>query len=345
MTTVKDIAQKTGTSSSTVSRVLNNDPSLSLTKQKRLLIKKVADELGYRSPRQRKQESQKEDHAIAARTHFKLASDTTLNLVVVHSLSPTEELNDPYFTSIRIGIENRCHHFNISLRNTFSSHLKSNKYFLQHAQAVICVGHFSPQDIDSIYQQNRQLIFIDSNPLAQKSDSVLFDRKAAATELVSNIINSGAKRPAFIGNDEDRLHVFRNLTQKNNIYHPELCKVSQLFCIESGYNAMSELLDQNQWPDVVFAATDIIAIGVYRAIQEREIEIPKEIKVISMNDIPTAQHLNPSLTTMRLFATEMGESAVDLFLELVAGRQYKKSVLLGYEMIWRESFPIESVIH
>jgi LacI family transcriptional regulator len=98
------------------------------------------------------------------------------------------------------------------------------------------------------------------------------------------------------------------------------------------------MLSTQPWPDVVFAATDIIAIGVYRAIQERDIEIPKDIQVISMNDIPTAQHMNPSLTTMRLYATEMGEAAVDLFMELVAGRQYHKTVQLGYEMIWRKSF-------
>lgn len=106
---------------------------------------------------------------------------------------------------------------------------------------------------------------------------------------------------------------------------------------------MNELLQQKEWPDVVFAATDIIAIGVYRAIQEKGITIPRQIKVVGMNDIPTSQHLNPSLTTMRLYPTEMGEAAVDLFLELVAGRYYKKHVQVGYEMVWRESFTLSTM--
>nr|WED68083.1 substrate-binding domain-containing protein [Pectobacterium colocasium] len=140
---------------------------------------------------------------------------------------------------------------------------------------------------------------------------MLFDREAAAREVLHYIVKSGAQRPAFIGNNESRLHVFQEITQQYGIYHESRCKVSQLFCIESGYQAMNELLQQKEWPDVVFAATDIIAIGVYRAIQEKGIAIPRQIKVIGMNDIPTAQHLNPSLTTMRLYPTEMGEAAVE----------------------------------
>lgn len=56
MATITDIAQKAGVAASTVSRVLNNDPSLSITKEKRQLIKQIAHELAYLSPTQRKQQ-------------------------------------------------------------------------------------------------------------------------------------------------------------------------------------------------------------------------------------------------------------------------------------------------
>ncbi len=337
MATLKDIADKVGVASSTVSRVLNQDDTLSITAEKRQLINKVAIELGYLSPIQRKKQRQQQN-AIAARTHYKLANGDALNLVVVHCLSPNDELNDPYYTAIRIGIENSCHQHNIALRNTFANNLAANSSFLQQAQAVICVGHFKDQDVTLIQSLNPNLIFVDSNPLDKQCDVVQFDREAASREIVGNMISADVQRPAFIGNDETRLHVFREMTQAHGIYDSARCKVSTNFCIESGYLDMTEMLSTQPWPDVVFAATDIIAIGVYRAIQERDIEIPKDIQVISMNDIPTAQHMNPSLTTMRLYATEMGEAAVDLFMELVAGRQYHKTVQLGYEMIWRKSF-------
>ncbi len=128
------------------------------------------------------------------------------------------------------------------------------------------------------------------------------------------------------------------MTKKAGLYNEKFCKVSQHFDIESGYQAMSAIIASGDLPDVVFASTDIIAIGAYRAIQENGLSIPEQIKIVGMNDIPTAQHLNPSLTSMRLFPVQMGEAAVDLFLELVEGRSYKKKVMLGYEFVWRDSF-------
>ncbi|MFM2479947.1 LacI family DNA-binding transcriptional regulator [Celerinatantimonas sp. YJH-8] len=337
MATIKQIAQQAGVAASTVSRVLSHDITLSVSKEKRQRIEQIAKQLGYLSPTQRKQQ-QNTDVGVVARSHFQTPSMTDLHLLVVHFLTPTQELNDPYFTSIRIGIENRCHHFNIGLRSSFTNNLPSNMRFMEQAQGVICVGHFSLEHIQLIRSINRNLIFIDSNPLPKLADAVTFDRKSAAREIVRYIIESGAKRPAFIGNQEDRLYVFRQMTQEAGIYCEPLCKISPNFCIDSGYQAMAEILDSPLQPDVVFAATDIIAIGVYRAIQERGIDIPGKIQVVGMNDIPTSQHLNPSLTTMRLYPAEMGEAAVDLFMELVEGRSYKKNVQLGFDMIWRESF-------
>ena len=62
-------------------------------------------------------------------------------------------------------------------------------------------------------------------------------------------------------------------------YPPEIARVRMY---DNKRAQMDELLQQKAWPDVVFAATDIIAIGVYRAIQEKGIAIPKQIKVIGM---------------------------------------------------------------
>ncbi|BCN24588.1 LacI family DNA-binding transcriptional regulator [Vibrio alfacsensis] len=337
MARIKDVALKAGVASSTVSRVLNNDPSISIKKEKRDKILAIADELGYLTPTMRKSCVHDEDHFIS-RTQSKNNPYSEMNIVVIHFLNPTEELNDPYFTSVRIGIEKQCHLYNIALRNTFVANITSSSHFIHQAHAVICVGHFSSQDIDNIFRLNKNLIFVDSDPRERNCDSVLFDREEAAAAVVSRIIESGASRPAFIGNDESRLHVFTNMTKQAGIFHEDLCIVSNVFCIESGYKAMSDMLCQKIQPDVVFAATDIIAIGVYRAIQERQIDIPKDIQVIGMNDIPAAQHLNPSLSTLRLFPVEMGEAAVDLARERASGRTYRKKVMLDYEMVLRESF-------
>lgn len=78
---------------------------------------------------------------------------------------------------------------------------------------------------------------------------------------------------------------------------------------------------------MVYAATDIVAVGVYRAIYEAGLTIPTDIQVIGTNDISSARHMSPSLTTMRLFPFEMGEIAIDMFIEKMEGRKYKNGFI------------------
>ena len=334
MATLKDIAVLTKVSTSTISRVINRDPTLSITDSKRNEILDTVKELNYVSPKQRKAQRL----GIVEDTVKPSSPADHLEVVIVNFLDPVQEIADPYFTSIRVGIENGCFRNKIAVRTIHRDQIEKSGHILSKPKAVIAVGHFSDKEIKLMYQYNRNLIFIDSNPMGKNSDAVLFDRIAAAHELVSYIIDSGSKYPAFIGNDETRLHVFREMTKQHGLYNEEHCVVSREFCIESGYRAMQQVLRHKVKPDVVFAATDTIAIGAYRAIYEENLTIPKDIKVVGMNDISTSAHMNPSLSTMKLYPMEMGETAIELFLELVKGRKVKKMIHLGYDFIRRDSF-------
>jgi LacI family transcriptional regulator len=80
-----------------------------------------------------------------------------------------------------------------------------------------------------------------------------------------------------------------------------------------------------------------MAIGTYRAINEASLRIPDDIAIVSFNDIPVAQFLTPPLSTVKIHGEHIGETAVDLLLERLAGRDYAKNVTIASEMIWRES--------
>lgn len=337
MATISDIAKISGMAPSTVSRVINCDSSLSISDKKRLNILNIAKKLNYKSPRQRKVDTNKQTVAISGYYHS--AHLQTTYLCIVHFLSPIEELNDPYYTSIRMGLEQKCQQHDIPIRRIFRSHIRNHRTTLTEANAVIVVGHYEEQEIDFMYSLNESLIFVDSKPKNIDVDCVGFDIHAATSEIVNLMLDNGSKKPAFIGNsNEVRLNIFNELVKKKGFFNKNFCKISKNFCVLSGYQAMLELLQAKELPDVIFAATDTIAIGAMRAIQEKGLHIPNDIQIVGMNDIVTAQHLHPSLSTMRLFPYEMGEAAVALFLERLEGRQVIKSVNLGSKFIWRESF-------
>jgi LacI family transcriptional regulator len=336
LATLKDISQRVSIAPSTISRLLNGDPTLSISAGKKEEIHNVVKELGYISPKRGKKKALDGEHQPTRTLPTSVIQE--LELVVVNFLTPSEEINDPYFTSIRVGIQDRCYVKQIPIRSIHRDQLQAHSYLLNKAIAVIAVGHFRSDEIKLMYSHNRNLIFVDSNPLGSRSDAVVLDRDAAAQEVVENMIKCGVQRPAFIGNAEERLHQFRLITKQHGCYEESLCKISKEYCIESGYKAMMEMLRQPITPDVVYAGTDMVAVGVYRAIYEHGLSIPEDIKVIGFNDIPSAQHMSPSLTTMRLYPFEMGKEAVNLYLELVEGRKVKKTIYFGHEFIWRDSF-------
>lgn len=335
MATLNDIAKKANISTSTISRFLNEDPTLSVSENKKRAILEAVESLGYQSPKRSKK--QFVHHEVTKASE----SVVVREVVILNFLTPTQEIDDPYFTSIRAGIQNRCLEKGVVQRTLHLDQIDTNLKLIENAPAVIAVGHFSKHVVDTLYQANKNIIFVDSNPLGSKTDAVLIDRLELSNEVMQNMLKIRCKRPAFIGNNEERLHTFRKVTKENGLYHDSLCKVSKEYCIESGYQAMKEMLQLDELPDVVYAATDMVAVGVYRAIYEYGLTIPGDIQVIGTNDISSARHMSPSLTTMRLFPFEMGEVAIDMFIEKIEGRKYNKTVLFGHEFIWRDSFKIK----
>jgi len=141
---------------------------------------------------------------------------------------------------------------------------------------------------------------------------------------------------------EKRCVAFIEWQKKNGTFDTDLlvladCSNGQSLRLDTGYRLARDLLALAERPDVIVTSNDNMAIGAYRALQEAGLSIPKDIAVISFNDIPVAQFLTPPLTTVRIHGEHIGETAVDLLLERLSGRSYGKQVRIATELIWRDS--------
>lgn len=83
------------------------------------------------------------------------------------------------------------------------------------------------------------------------------------------------------------------------------------FSSSSGYELAKQMLAREDYPKALFVASDSIAIGVLRAIHERGLNIPQDISLISVNDIPTARFTFPPLSTVRIHSEMMGSQGVN----------------------------------
>ncbi len=342
MVTIKEIAKAVGVSSATVSRVLNYDQTLSISAQKRQAIIETAEALDYATPRNRN----KPPHAPQMAPTPPLAK-----IALVKFYGPAEELADPYYIGVRFGIEMRCQALRIDVVKVYEAASLDDASVLRAASGVIVVGRHSVQELNWLRQINTNIVLTDMRPTVDEYDFVESDLRQAMRLVLDRLAGAGYTRIAYIGGKErdaainrfteKRCAAYLEWMKDRGLYNPDLCRIDRLM-FESGYELTQELLDLEQPPEVIITGNDNMAIGAYRAIQEKGLSIPADIGVIGFNDIPAAQFLAPPLSTVKIYAERVGETAVDLLMEQINGREFTKKVSLTTEIIWRESCRLPS---
>ena len=301
MATLKNIALEANVSLATVSRVLNEDPTLSVKAETKKRIFEIADKLDYKISSSRKTASNKKQH------HF----------LALYNYKQDAEVKDPYYLSIRHGIENQCEKMNIGLINCYESKIQTNS---RQVSGILLVGRMTKEVIEQAKKLTSNICFVNYTDHSELYDSVDIDLARISKEITNFFINQGYERIGFIGGQYDsrtpdlREIAFaeyghlKNVVSEQDIYRGE-------FSSSSGYNLANQMLKSGNYPKAILIASDSIAIGVLRAIHEHGLSIPDDIAMISINDCPTAKYTFSSLSTVRIHSELMGTQSVNLLIE------------------------------
>lgn len=320
MVTLKEIAKAVGVSTATVSRVLNFDSTLSVTAKKRQAIIETAEALNYATPRNRNRANQQGLSKIA----------------LVHFLRPDQELSDPYYVGLRLGIESRCAALKIETVKVYHTDSMPDATLLQSASGVIAIGRQEDAEVAWLKRHARHLVFADFAPLDDEVDSVQSDLVLAMRKLLTALVEMGYRRIAYLGWNDTRAMTYVAWMREARLYDEHLARGDNN-TEEGGYRAAKTLLGDGHKVDALVTFNDNMAVGAYRAIHELGLRIPEDIAVASFNDISVAQFMNPPLSTVHLPAEEIGETAVELLLERAGGRELAKRITLASRPIWRGS--------
>lgn len=323
MATIKDIATLANVSSATVSRILNEDTTLQVPNKTRQAVIEAAKQLQYTKKKKKK-------------------SLFTIGIVQWYSLQ--QELDDPYYLSIRQGVEDFCKQHNIHAIRTFCSDIN----YLENIRLVdglICIGKFS-QEIRNLFKEIcSNCIFLDMATDNHQESTITLDFKNAMQQILQYIHHDlGHQNITYLGGKE--------YLEDNSIYPDprkqhfiEYCTKHKLdytihedsFTSESGYVMMSSIIQSGILPSAIIAASDPIAIGAMRALHEHHISIPEDISIIGFDDINAANFTNPPLTTIYAPALEMGHYGASLVYHLLKDQQVPMKVILPCTLMERES--------
>ena len=330
MATLKEIAAKTGVSITTVSRVLNNDKSLSVGDDIRKKVVEVAADLEYRTPRNR----------------VRLKSRKELLIGIIHWYDVKEEVDDPYYMQIRRGIEKLAYKSNINTLLIYKNDHDYNPDDFSHVDGLICVGKFSRAQIEVFEKVTTNIAFVDSSPNENKFDSIVIDFTVAVKRVLKLLIKKGYKKIGYLGGiefvsssvklGERRELVFRDYLYQRDMLIKKFIHVGS-FSSESGYEMMKTALSKKEYAEVYFCANDTIALGALRAIHEKGLKVPDEIGIVGFNDSPTSGFTYPPLSTVQVHTEFMGEQSLVSLIEQIEGRNIPIKKVIPTNIIERKT--------
>jgi len=331
--TIKEIAKLARVSPATVSRVLNNDDTITVTSNTKRRIFEIAEKLSY-TKHLKKNKATKNKYRVA----------------LIHWYTVQQELQDPYFISIRMGIQRACKEFLINLDVLYNdSYLKDN-LLAKSYDGFLILGRFDDQLNIFFESQNQNIVYVHAPRSNYTHDSVQTDFRSITKEVLEYLFSKNHAKIAYIGGQEmipstgefypdPRELEFKEVMYNKKIFDKNYFKVGN-FSFESGYKLAQELLTKNinNLPTAIFCGNDSIALGAVRAILERKYRIPEDIAIFSVNDIPSLQYTSPSLSTVKIHSEFMGSISVKLLLERIKDeRNLNLRVLIPFELILRES--------
>ena len=308
--TIKDVAKLAGVSPSTVSRVCNNNPTIS--KETRERVQKAIQELGYELPA-----------AQDASTAF-----VSRNIGVILPPSSQDAYENTFYLKAIRGINHIC---NQRCVNTCIITGQDYEELLQSVQNLHHGGRVDgfvmlysrKNDIIVDYLCDQGLLYViigKPSDLTNQTICVDNDNLLACREATDYLYALGHRRIGFIGGETEYMHASdrRDGYQLSLLLHG--LPVNNAYCIEMedissrGYQELFQLLQQPDHPTAFIVSDDMLALALERVCTQLGLSIPDDISIVAFNNSLYAQLAAPQLTAVDINAFSLGREAATQIL-------------------------------
>ena len=325
MVKISDVARDAGVSVATVSRTLNEHPSVNAELATR--VRASVAKLGYRP------------NGIAR--SLRRQSTDVLALII-------SDVENPFFTAITRGVEDvaQKNGFSVLLCNADESSEKEATYLRvaeqEQVAGVLLSPHRAGSDVSRLRLAGIPLVVID-RPLAESVDSVMVDSMAGARTATEHLIAEGWVRPACVTGPDDaetahlRLLGYQHAVRASGLGYERFAHGA--FRQHGGSAATAELLDSDTPPDAFFVANAQMALGVLDELRRRGLVAGRDVGVITFDDAPWAPFISPPMSVIAQPAYEVGANAARLLMDRIRGTAppEPRAVVLETELVVRDS--------
>ncbi len=332
--TLYDVAKKSGVSPKTVSRVINNESSVS--DAKREIVLSAVKELGYRPNNSARSLRNNRAYVIG---------------LLYDNLSPA------YILDLQAGLLSECEkaQFNVLIKPcdyASKSLLNQVTGLLDNARVdgFVLSPPISDDKLLIDLLNQRECPFVRIAPIDESSVSpfVSVDDGKLAKEITQHLLSLGHERVGFIaGNPSHNASVERYKGYQDALGEAGIPVEQNLveqgdFSFESGEVCARQLLTQEKPPTAIFASNDYMAAGVLKVAQQLSIKVPVNLSVVGFDDAPLSKQLWPTLTTVRQPVKQIASTSAQLLLDIIQNKKTSTiEVKLECELVIRESTAIK----
>ncbi|NBI07107.1 LacI family DNA-binding transcriptional regulator [Senegalia massiliensis] len=326
--TIKKIAQLANVSTATVSKVINGKDKY-ISEATKLKILKIVEQEGY------------VPNGIAK--SLKIKKTKTIGIII-------PDVMNLFFSELARGVEDAAEKrgYTVILCNSDNKESKEEKYIqMLQEKKVDGIIITAPENRthQSIKIQDIPLVLVDRDigtQTDQKIGRITVDNRDGAYKATKYLIENGCREIGMISSNyknkpsADRIKGYEKALDESNINIEQNKIFLENYTIESGYNGAKKILKETE-VDGIFCGNDLIAIGAIKALREKDIRIPEQVKIIGFDDIQISQYMDPPLTTIRQPIYQMGEESVKMLISLIKNKGKNLEKVLQTKLIQRGS--------
>lgn len=305
-----DVARLAGVSRATVSQVLNNKQGFSVPSETRERVLAAARALDYLPN--------------PAARNLRTRQTKTISIVI-------PDITNPFYPEYIRGIQDVAEHagYDVIISNTDGQAAKERRFLdnVRQGRADGVVGllwHADGAALKALTDRGIAIALLaapenDDLPV----DRLYLDEQKAARHAVEHLLGKGHRNVAMVAGPQGVLGervagYVAALTRANLSSAVNIVRVAD-FTEACGQQAARQLFASPSRPTAIFAANDVMAMGVLLAAREYALRVPEDVALLGFDDIPAACLLAPALTTVRQFQYRLGQRSAQMLLERVSG--------------------------
>ena len=309
--TMREVAARAGVSPATVSRVLNKTHYIAEGTAQRVLD--VVGQMKYF----------KNVHARRLAT----GQSDLFGLVI-------SEIANPYFPELIRGFQASAwdRGFDVLLCNTQYDGARTQAIIRKlHESDVrgvaIMTSSIERPMISELIDAGIGVVFCNLSPPERLVSTISIDYRRGVAEAIDHVVGLGHRRASIIAGPEgNRTAVMIKQALVAGLQKHGLalsCSVNSSYEVDAGASAVRTVLSSDERPTVIFCGSDLIAMGAMSALERFGVEIPDEISVIGIDDIPFAFLARPPLTTIRVPREHVGVAAFEALEKMLKKKRHQ----------------------